>query len=282
MRLDWESSPLPPPVSGMRPPAKDLNDLSNSLLHRVTQGYRFRTRRRINLQEASVVKQEIITLADKTDVEVGQRRCFLNDSRVCVGAWGKGGTSSRRINELLRSCVKFLVGSRLSVNSVWTGAEANTADCPTRDLPLPKVQPLPSWLARVYSRSGIPTPFSQESLPAPLRSNPAAAPFTVQLAAGLFPPPVGDRLDPAASPIEVNRQNLWCDTTFHSLMSRAKCGSYGAAEYWFPDKSFGTDRAGESRSDAIPSRDASGIPEVWFTRAVDFVREWGALEDPFV
>ena len=68
------------------------------------------------------------------------------------------------------------MAGRLSVALVWIPTDANTADCPTRDRPA-EVEPAPPWLASIYSRSGMPTPFSQEtSKPPAAPSNPLAAP----------------------------------------------------------------------------------------------------------
>ena len=96
VRLDWSREGALAPPSEMRPPNQDVADLPEALQHRVTQGYYFSAPRRINLQEASVVKTEIKTLASEKIPARGMRRCFLNDSRVCVGSWGKSRSSSRR------------------------------------------------------------------------------------------------------------------------------------------------------------------------------------------
>ena len=160
VRLDWSREGALPPPSEMRPPNQDVADLSEALQHRVTQGYYFSGPRHINLQEASVVKTEIKALASEKIPARGMRRCFLNDSRVCVGSWGKGRSSSRRLNGIWRSCMGYMVAGRMSIGLIWISTHSNTADCPTRDNPLPPVRPAPTWLANIYSRSGAPTPYS--------------------------------------------------------------------------------------------------------------------------
>ena len=96
---------------------------------------------------------------------------------------------------------------------IWIGTEANTADFPTRDLPLPEVQPPPPWLARIYSRYGMPTPLSQKSPPPPLRRQPAAILGAVQSGVGAYPLRVSGQEERAAAPVEVNRGKLLSNDT---------------------------------------------------------------------
>ena len=62
----------------------------------------------------------------------------LCDSRVVIGCWAKGRSSSRQINRLLRSGIGYSICGRVRVVNVWVSSKFNPADDPTRDVTLRK------------------------------------------------------------------------------------------------------------------------------------------------
>ena len=75
----------------------------------------------------------------------GTRRVCGVDSRVAVGAWAKGRSSSRQINRVFRSSLGWSVLGRIRLCPIWIGTESNPSDDPSRDVRLPK--PAPAWFS---------------------------------------------------------------------------------------------------------------------------------------
>jgi hypothetical protein len=73
----------------------------------------------------------------------------LNDSRVVVGAFSKGRSSSFKLNGILRSLVPFLVLGNLKVVLLWVETESNLADHPSRFRPLPPPKVPPFWVQKL-------------------------------------------------------------------------------------------------------------------------------------
>ena len=84
----------------------------------------------------------------------------LCDSRVIVGAWSKGRSSSRQLNGLLRSCLAWSIAGRKLLCLLWVGTHFNPADGPSRGKGVPaSVGSPPEWIlaehgdvARTYTR----------------------------------------------------------------------------------------------------------------------------------
>ncbi|CAK0800076.1 unnamed protein product [Prorocentrum cordatum] len=68
------------------------------------------------------------------------------DSRVCAGAFGKGRSSSFKLNGILRTVMPYLLSCRCHVALVWIGTHFNPADAPSRFRPLPEPGPPPAWI----------------------------------------------------------------------------------------------------------------------------------------
>jgi len=60
------------------------------------------------------------------------RLLVLVDSRVCVGALGKGRSSSRRLNHVLRRMAAVGLAAGISLDVVWIPTWSNPADAPSR------------------------------------------------------------------------------------------------------------------------------------------------------
>ena len=66
----------------------------------------------------------------------GERILVLCDSRVCVGAIGKGRSSSPALNAGLRRLLAYSVASHLYVCVIWLPTGANPGDAPSRNVPV--------------------------------------------------------------------------------------------------------------------------------------------------
>lgn len=133
-RLDWEKHSLPPP-SCMKTAPQALEDALNMHHWTAAQSMSFKRREHINILELEMVKQE---LKDRANNRGGNVRVVnLCDSRVVVGCFAKGRSSSKNLNHRLRSCVPWLLASDLHLVNLWVSAHANPADYPSRDKDIP-------------------------------------------------------------------------------------------------------------------------------------------------
>ncbi|CAE7210929.1 SMYD3 [Symbiodinium sp. CCMP2592] len=112
---------------------------------RVVSSYHFRETSHTNLQEARALRKEVIRLA-ANPANHNLVILALNDSRVVLGAFVKGRSSSRKLNGILRAMIPHLVVSGISLSLLWVETEANVADAPSRFRSLPAPLPAPRWL----------------------------------------------------------------------------------------------------------------------------------------
>ncbi|CAE7732232.1 osm1, partial [Symbiodinium sp. KB8] len=115
---------------------------------RVVSSYHFRETSHINLQEARALRKEVVRLA-ANPASYNTVILALNDSRVVIGAFAKGRSSSRKLNGILRAMTPHLVVSGVSLSLLWVETAANIADCPSRFQPLPAPLPAPRWLQKL-------------------------------------------------------------------------------------------------------------------------------------
>ncbi len=73
----------------------------------------------------------------------------LNDSRVVIGAFSKGRSSSFRLNGILRSRLPFLVFSDICLALLWVETKSNIADYPSRFAALPIPRAPPRWMEKL-------------------------------------------------------------------------------------------------------------------------------------
>lgn len=134
VRLDWKDHFLSPP-SDMRQAPAPLADALQKHHWTASQSMRFDKAERINLLELEMVKQEIKRRANNNK---GRARVVnLCDSRVVVGCFAKGRSSSRNLNHRLRSCIPWLLTSELQLVNLWVATDKNPADHPSRNSPIP-------------------------------------------------------------------------------------------------------------------------------------------------
>ena len=114
--------------------------LSESLRWSTYMQYRFRMVKHINLQEAKARRSLVKRLHRDKRVVIAQ------DSRVNLGALGKGRSPSRALNSLMRSEAPYLLGKNLYVSGLHLPTWSIRADAPSRfTVPEgPRVK-VPSW-----------------------------------------------------------------------------------------------------------------------------------------
>ena len=133
-RLDWIKHSIPPPTCMKSAPAV-LEDALNKHHWTATHSMTFKKKEHINILELEMVKQE---LKDRVNNHGGNVRVVnLCDSRVVVGCFAKGRSSSKNLNHRLRSCVPWLLAGDLHLVNLWVSTHANPADYPSRDKPIP-------------------------------------------------------------------------------------------------------------------------------------------------
>ena len=78
----------------------------------------------------------------------------MNDSRVVIGAFGKGRSSSFKLNGILRGLIPHMILGCVSFALVWIETGANPADHPSRFRELPPPLSFPPWLKNLVNLSG--------------------------------------------------------------------------------------------------------------------------------
>ena len=82
---------------------------------------------------------------------------MLSDSRVCVGAFAKGRSSSRKLNYVLRRVAGLTLSHDLTLDLVCVPTWANPADAPSRGRTLRDWRAsLPDWLPEQADFRGLP------------------------------------------------------------------------------------------------------------------------------
>lgn len=105
-----------------------------------SQSLPFKKREHINLLELEMVKQEL-----KDRVNSGRGHCRvvdLCDSRVVVGAYAKGRSSSKQMNARLRSCTAWSLVGDMSLTNLWVDTRHNPAGHPSRGNAIPEPEPI--------------------------------------------------------------------------------------------------------------------------------------------
>ena len=155
-RLDWATTSTTgcvEPISHMVMTHPDVQQLLLSHKWEFSRGHRFRQQAHVNLQELRAIKNEVRQLVH--DGVENTRVVNLSDSRVCVGAWAKGRSSSHKLNHLLRSCMGLLLGGRIRLVNIWVDTHSNPSDAPSRFRPMEPPRALPGWARSTLSPETI-------------------------------------------------------------------------------------------------------------------------------
>ena len=147
-RLDW--SPMESELwpGEMIKVSSDTAELIESLPWTEARAFKHTRLRHINLQEGLAVVRQLRSLASGGIRNV--RIPFLNDSRVCVGAFSKGRSSSRAMNRILRECLPFRIMFGLCSVFLWVSTKLNPADEPSRGKPLRARKRMSPEMQRLY------------------------------------------------------------------------------------------------------------------------------------
>lgn len=138
VRLDWTGGSLVPP-SCMSSPPEELEQLMLAHVWNTTHMCRFGHKQHINILELKMVKAELIDLV--STFRDPMRAVLLVDSRVVVGAFSKGRSSSRQMNRVLRSMLGWAVAGEKSLRLVWVASKSNPSDHPSRGRKIPEPVP---------------------------------------------------------------------------------------------------------------------------------------------
>ncbi|CAE7920809.1 unnamed protein product, partial [Symbiodinium necroappetens] len=136
-------------------PSVFASTVGECLPWRVTASYHSRETSHVNLQELRAWRREMMKIAARGD----HKGCIvvaLNDSRVVVGAVGKGRSSSFRLNNLLRGALPHMILGGLSGALLWIETAANPADYPSRFRALPPPRRVPGWLLNFGIKERVP------------------------------------------------------------------------------------------------------------------------------
>ena len=84
----------------------------------------------VNVQEARALKAAVVQHCFRSDAS----EVCLNgtDSRVCLGAFGKGRSSAPKLNNVLRQCLGLHLLCRKSLVQFGMASASNPADDPSR------------------------------------------------------------------------------------------------------------------------------------------------------
>lgn len=116
--------------------------IDTMLKHRwvATHSIAFEKRDHINLLELEMIRQEI-----RDRVVSGRGHCRvvnLCDSRVVVGAFGKGRSSFKQMNQKLRAILPWAIAGEISLTNIWVPTDCNPADHPSRGKEIPPPCPV--------------------------------------------------------------------------------------------------------------------------------------------
>ena len=134
VRLDWEHGALAPP-SEMSPAPPQLESLMNAHVWNTTHKCKFGHRQHINILELKMVKAELVERVQET-CDPG-RHVVLVDSRVVAGAYGRGRSSSKQINRILRQMLGWSLVGMKDIVLIWVQSCMNPADHPSRGVSIP-------------------------------------------------------------------------------------------------------------------------------------------------
>ena len=114
--------------------------LSEGLVWKTIMQYTFRQVEHINLQECKARRSLLKRLKQ------GRRVVICQDSRVNLGALGKGRSPSSALNRIMRSEAPWLLGKNLHISGVHFPTWSLRADAPSRNFSVPDPRTeLPPW-----------------------------------------------------------------------------------------------------------------------------------------
>ena len=110
-----------------------VNDIARSSAWKTVLSWTFRKQCHLNLQELAAILRLVYKIASS---RFSSCALILVDSLVCRGAVAKGRSSSRAIAALLKRMAAAILAANLYVVTPFCPTRLNTADDPTRNVPL--------------------------------------------------------------------------------------------------------------------------------------------------
>ena len=149
-RLSWSELTCDALPSEMTKPDEDLNQLVSSLPWCRPICYLHPHSHHINIQELNAVLDE---LSRRTQMEHERSSRYVNviDSRVALGALGKGRSSSVALNSVLRRISVLSLACDVGVRGVWVASASNPSDDPSRAVALRRASPPPPWAEHLFA-----------------------------------------------------------------------------------------------------------------------------------
>ena len=149
VRMDWSEIAMGLHPTRMQKPQLHVDKLLESLKWYVTAEKPFKHIHHVNIQELEALMYEVRERVMLHGGE-GARVVSFCDSRVVIGCWSKGRSSSRMLNIRLRKILGYLILGRLSVALAWVGTKSNVSDDPSRAVQLRAPVPLDSETAAAW------------------------------------------------------------------------------------------------------------------------------------
>ena len=264
-RLDWDSAlvaPLEAWEGRSLPP--DLLDAVRGARWVASPTVTFRTTAHVNLQEAKSTK-----LALKRAVArncESERVVSGSDSQVLIGAWGRGRSSSSRLNKILQSCLGWAVLGQKKLKCFWLESAENPSDDPSRYVALRKQKELSGASERLI----LPEAQDLRDVAFCRRRRPGLV-LEVFAGRGRLSQAIAAGGLPVDTPIEaypvegyIAQHDLLCEDVFLWLEKVCAAGQYDYVHFGFPPSSFSIIQQlnGGSRTEADPAGDGTQLSEV--------------------
>ncbi len=147
VRTDWlarEKLGLCSPVTQMPYPQAEVHQMLRALPWEVSRSVRLGRDAHVNVQELRAMKGELKDLALSQEGE--GRHIDGVDSRVALGAWSKGRSSSWQLNAVLQGSMGYSIAGRRRMFGLWTESASNPADDPSREAELRAPEEAAPWL----------------------------------------------------------------------------------------------------------------------------------------
>ena len=137
-----------PPGQPFAPAPRDawVSELAECLSFSLDVRYPFKRPDHINVLEANVRLSLVKHLAREPS-SYASRQLLGQDSRVCLGAFAKGGSSAHRLNHVEVKASAYELGADLQFGGLWIDTHRMPADAPTRDGGVPVPSPARPWAA---------------------------------------------------------------------------------------------------------------------------------------
>lgn len=149
VRLDWQDRLLVPD-SQMTGASPEIENLMMEHFWQTTDICSFKRRQHINVLELLMIKRELVAATKNTSSPL--RLVNLCDSRVALGSFGKGRSSSKQLNRILRSCIGWSLAGRKQLHNLWVRTDKNPSDFPSRHRVIPSPKPLSELSVSILGR----------------------------------------------------------------------------------------------------------------------------------